>query len=97
MRAASLPEGRLPGPRRENTGLPETASKPVLGLDPRNVDRQIAGAVVVRVEEGEPLAAVHRILGVVDVELDACGWRSEAAAEEVDHAEPDAAGRAPLG
>jgi hypothetical protein len=49
------------------------------------VDRQKATAVVVRIEQRELLAAVHPVLGVVDVEQDAPGDRLEAVAEQPDH------------
>ena len=61
------------------------------------MDRLEAGAVIVRVEERELLLAVRGIVGVVDVENDALRWSREAAAVEIDLAEPYARERAPVG
>lgn len=60
-----------------------------------NQNRLEAGAAVVRVEQRQLLLAVHRIVGVVDVEHDA-RWRAcEAAAVEIYLAEPDTGECAP--
>ena len=79
----------MPGRSSDRTGLPET---PV-----EDMDRLEAGAVVVGVEERQLLLAVHGIVGVVDVEHDARRRAGEAAAIEIDLAEPDASQRAPVG
>ena len=50
-----------------------------------DVDRQKAAAVVMRVPQRQLLAAVHPILGVVDVEQDAPRHFLEAVAEQLDH------------
>jgi hypothetical protein len=50
-----------------------------------DVDRQEAPLVVVGVEQGELLAAVHRVAGVVDVEHDPPRHLLEAVAEQLDH------------
>ena len=50
-----------------------------------DVDRQEAAAVVVGVEQGQLLAAVDPILGVVDVEHDPPRHLVEAVAEQLDH------------
>ena len=62
-----------------------------------DVDRLEAGAVVVGVEEGEFLLAVHGIVGVVDVEHDVSGWCLEAPAIEINPTDPDTGQRTPVG
>jgi hypothetical protein len=49
-----------------------------------------------RIEERQLLLAVHGIVSVVDVEHDVPGRRPEAAAVEIDQAEPDPRQRAPV-
>ena len=61
------------------------------------MDRLEAGAVVVRVEQCQLLLAVHGIVGVVDVEHDACRRAAKAPAVEIDLTEADAGERAPAG
>ena len=48
------------------------------------MDRQEAAAVVVGMEQGQLLAAVNAILGVVDVEHDAARHPLEAVAKQLD-------------
>ena len=50
-----------------------------------DVDRQKAAAVVMRVPQRELLAAVHPVLGVVDVEQNAPRHLGKAVAEQFDH------------
>ncbi len=50
-----------------------------------NVDRQETAAVVVGVEQRKLLAAVHPVLGVVDIKQDASRHSLEAVAEQLDH------------
>jgi hypothetical protein len=50
-----------------------------------DMDRQETPAVVMRVPQRQLLAAVHSVLGVVDVEQDAAGRLIEAVAEQIDH------------
>ena len=50
-----------------------------------DVDREEAVAVVVGIEQGQLLAAVHPIKGVIDVEQDAPRDLREAVAEQLDH------------
>src|SRR5271163_3290851 len=50
-----------------------------------DVDRQKAATVVVSVPQRQLLAAVHPVLGVVDVEQDAPRDLLEAVAEQFDH------------
>ena len=50
-----------------------------------DMDRQEAAAVVVGMEQGQLLAAVNAILGVVDVEHDAARHPLEAVAKQLDH------------
>jgi len=56
------------------------------GLGVVYMDRQKASFVVMSVEQGHLLVAMHRIGGVVDVEHDAPGWMRVALAPEVHHA-----------
>jgi len=49
------------------------------------MDRQKAATIVVGIPQRQLLAAVHSILGVVDVEQDAAGHLVEAVAEQIDH------------
>jgi hypothetical protein len=69
--------GRLAGPEDHRQRL---ASRGLV-----DVNRQKAAAVVVRMEEGQLLAAVHPIERVVDVEQNAARYLLETVAEEVDH------------
>jgi hypothetical protein len=55
---------------------------PVVAL---NVDRHETPAVVGGVPQRELLAAVHLVLGVVDVEQDTARHSIEAVAEQLDH------------
>ena len=81
--------GPLAGPKqREHRFARETVE---------DVDRLEAGAVVVRVEESELLLAMNGIVGFVDVEHDLPGWCLEAAAIQINLAEPDAGQRTPVG
>jgi len=50
-----------------------------------NVDRQKAAAVVMRVPQRQLLAAVHPVLGVVNIEQDAPRHLVEAVAKQLDH------------
>ena len=84
-----LARGALAGPQQRQHRLAREAVE--------DVDRLEAGAVVVRVEECELLLAMHGIVGVVDVEHDCAGRSREAAAVEIDLAEPDARQRTPVG
>ena len=86
-RAASSPDGRLPGRSSDSTGLPVAASKIWMGWK--------AVLAVMGVEQRQLLAAVDRIGGVVDVEHDALGHALEAVAEQIDHRQPHARQRAP--
>ena len=79
----------LAGPQQRQHGLAREAVE--------DVDRLEAGAVVVRVEQRQLLLAVHGIVGVVDVEHDARRRPGEAAAVEIDLAEPDPRQRSPVG
>ncbi len=71
------PVRRLPGTQDHSDGL---ASGRLI-----DVDRQEAAAVVMRVPQRQLLAAVHPILGVVDVEQDTAGNLIKAVAEQLDH------------
>jgi len=84
-----LAGGPLAGSQQRQHGLAREAIE--------DVDRLEAGAVVVRVEEGEFLLPVRGIIGVVDVEHDARRRPREAVAVKIDLAEPDADQRAPVG
>ena len=84
-----LARGALAGPQQRQNGLAREAVE--------DVDRLEARAIVVRVEEREFLLAVHRIVGVVDVEHDAPRRAREAAAVEIDLAEADTGERTPVG
>jgi hypothetical protein len=61
------------------------------------MDRLEACAIIVRVEQRQLLLAVHRIVGVVDVEHDARRRPGEAPAVEIDLAEPNPHQRPPAG
>ena len=50
-----------------------------------DVDRQEAVGIIVRIEERQLLAPVHRIFGVVDVELNAPRHLFPAVTEQIDH------------
>jgi len=50
-----------------------------------DMDREKAAAVVMGVEQGELLAAVNPVLGIIDVEQNAPRYLVEAVAEQVDH------------
>ncbi len=54
-----------------------------------DVDRLEAMPARMRVEQGELLATVHEIIGVVDIQLDGVGRGRVAAAEQVDEADAD--------
>ena len=84
-----LARGALAGPQQRQDRLAREAVE--------DVDRLEAGAVIVRVEERELLLAVHGIVGVVDVQHDALRRSREAAAVEIDLAEPYARERTPVG
>ena len=77
IRAASFPEGRLPGRKSESTGLAVAALEDVDGLE--------AIVIIMGVEQCQLLAAVDRVLGIIDVEDDTAGNMVRAFAEQIDH------------
>ena len=64
--AISLPLGRLPGRIMANTGLPEPASKISIGL------KQVVPAWLLKIASS---CWPCEVVGIVDVEHDALGWR----------------------
>ena len=86
-RAASSPDGRLPGRSQRQHRLARGRVEDMDGLK--------AVLAVMGVEQRQLLAAVDRIGGVVDVEHDALGHALEAVAEQIDHRQPHARQRAP--
>jgi hypothetical protein len=71
------PVWRLAGAQDDRDGL--------AGRRLVDVDRQKAAAVVMCVPQRELLAAVHPVLGVIDIEQDASRHLIEAVAEQLDH------------
>jgi hypothetical protein len=72
------------GPVRRLAG-PQNDSNRLAGRRLVDVDRQKAAAVIVGIPERQLLAAVHPVLGVVDVEQNAARHLVEAVAEQIDH------------
>lgn len=85
-RAASLPNGRLPGRGSATMGF--------AGLGLKDLDRLEAMSAGMGVEHRKLLAAIDHIVGVVDVEFYFCRRPVVALAEEIDHGDADIIKRA---
>ena len=77
IRAASFPEGRLPGTQEREHRLGRGRLEDVDGLE--------AIVIIMGVEQRQLLAAVDRVLGIIDVEDDTAGNMVRAFAEQIDH------------
>jgi hypothetical protein len=96
-RAASSPDGRLPGRSSESVVLKARLRHDLAGGRLEDVDRLEAVAACVGVEQRQLLLAVHGIVRVVDIEDDARRDLRKAAAEQIDQPEPDAGELPPVG
>src|ERR1700704_6176213 len=89
MCATSLPEGRLPGRISDSTGLPEVASKILIGW------KQVAPTCALKSASScWPCAGSS---GFVDIEHDALGHALRTLAEQVNEPQSDPLERAPFG